>query len=119
MMLKYLEDIVTIGIDVNANIHLPTKGVPLRSSLSPFFGALYLKELARTPLTSVPVAIKTQTQIQVKVAIHNRSCRRALDKVLGLRVLAVHPAAIQRYLARWAAWWHHAGGLAPKTNVER
>ena len=47
IVLKYLEDIITTGIDVNGNVILPQKGIPLRSSLSPFFGALYLDKLDR------------------------------------------------------------------------
>ena len=42
---KYLRDIITIGIDQDGVIALPKKGIPIRSSLSPFFGALYLKPL--------------------------------------------------------------------------
>ena len=42
---KYLRDIITIGIDQDGVIALPQKGIPIRSSLSPFFGALYLKPL--------------------------------------------------------------------------
>lgn len=45
LMLHYLEQIITIPVDRNANILLPTKGIPRRSSLSPFFGALYLLPL--------------------------------------------------------------------------
>ena len=45
ILLRYLKDIVTIGIDYGGNILLPASGIPVRSSLSPFFGALYLSEL--------------------------------------------------------------------------
>jgi len=45
MLLRYLNDIVTIPIDNSGNLELPTSGIPIRSSLSPFFGALYLKPL--------------------------------------------------------------------------
>jgi hypothetical protein len=38
---------VTIGVDINGQVILPKTGIPLRSSLSPFFGALYLTELDR------------------------------------------------------------------------
>jgi RNA-directed DNA polymerase len=42
IILKYLEDIITIAVDDGEKIFLPNKGIPLQSSLSPFFGALYL-----------------------------------------------------------------------------
>lgn len=45
-----------------------------------------------------------QTQV-VTVNIHDRSCRRALDKVHAMRQNAVYAAHIQRYLLRWATWW--------------
>lgn len=44
---RYFEAIVTTGIDCGGQIILPKKGIPLRSSLSPFFGALYLTALDR------------------------------------------------------------------------
>jgi hypothetical protein len=39
--------IITIGINCRGEIILPKKGIPLRSSLSPFFGALDLSRLDR------------------------------------------------------------------------
>ena len=44
-LLRYLDAIVNHAIDDGGNLTLPTKGIPLRSSLSNFFGALYLKAL--------------------------------------------------------------------------
>jgi hypothetical protein len=44
-LLKYLEDIINIPIIKDATIFSPDKGVARRSSLSPFFGALYLSPL--------------------------------------------------------------------------
>lgn len=45
-IIKYLEAIVNHAeIDINGNYSLPKKGIPLRGSLSPFFGALYLSAL--------------------------------------------------------------------------
>ena len=43
----YFDAIVTTGIDCGGQVILPKKGIPLRSSLSPFFGALYLNALDR------------------------------------------------------------------------
>ena len=164
---KYFEAIVTTGIDINGEVILPKCGIPIRSSLSPFFGALYLTALDRafenrqgifyrrymddiiilvenkrqytkarkrlftilknlklkiSPHKTRMGALKTgfhflgvdfevsrnpQSQTQVAtVNIHNRSCRRALDKVEAMRADAVNPAHIQSYLSNWAAWWH-------------
>ena len=41
-LLKYLNLIITTGVEFNGDIIFPEKGIPIRSSLSPFFGALYL-----------------------------------------------------------------------------
>jgi len=47
----------------------------------------------------------------ITIKIHSRTCRRALDKVRAMRTDAVHPAHIQRYLSRWASWWHSTAAL--------
>jgi hypothetical protein len=52
----------------------------------------------------VPQSPQTETQEAI-VKLHLRSCRRALDKVKVMSTDAVHPAHIQGYLSRWAAWW--------------
>lgn len=44
-VVKYLEDIITIPVIKNAVVFTPTQGIPRRSSLSCFFGALYLSPL--------------------------------------------------------------------------
>ena len=180
IILKYLKDIVTIAIDKGGKLNLPTKGLPLGSTLSPFFGALYLTKLDKISdqknifylryMDDIIVLVKTKRQytkarkhifrilrelklrvsprktsmgllekgfhylgvnyqvarttcgnrnhvkpdcekIQVTVDIHTRTSRRALDKVKTLRTYAVNPAAIQRYLTRWATWWHHTSKL--------
>lgn len=45
IILRYLENIITIAVDKGGQVFLPQSGIPLRSSLSPFFGALYLSKL--------------------------------------------------------------------------
>lgn len=49
---------------------------------------------------------KNPEKTTASVAIHPRCCRRAWDKAIALKANAVHPALIQRYLVRWASWWH-------------
>ena len=44
--------------------------------------------------------------------VHKRTPRRALDRINAMRSDAVHPATMQRYLVRWASWWHHVVGLS-------
>lgn len=46
-VLNYLEQIINIPVIENAAVYTPLKGIPRRSSLSPFFGALYLSPLDR------------------------------------------------------------------------
>jgi hypothetical protein len=55
----------------------------------------------------------------VTTEIHQRSCRRALDKVTVLKTDAINPAAIQQYLARWATWWQRAASLAYTDLIKR
>ncbi len=51
-------------------------------------------------------AAQTQpSQSHVNITLHQRSCVRALDKVIAMKEDAVHPAKIQHYLFLWAAWW--------------
>ena len=50
-------------------------------------------------------------QIQVTAEIHDRSCRRALERVRVMKEDAVNSANIQRYLRRWATWWARTIGL--------
>ena len=45
IVLRYLENIITIAVDKGGQVFLPKSGIPRRSSLSPFFGALYLSKL--------------------------------------------------------------------------
>lgn len=53
ILLRYFTDIVTIGVDCGGQVVLPKTGIPIRSALSPFFGAMYLtpldKAFARRP----------------------------------------------------------------------
>jgi len=171
LVLKYLHDIITIAVDYGGQVFLPTDGIPTQSSLSPFFGALYLSALdqaftnrkgifylrymddciilieskrqyakARKRLFSVLKDLRLkisphktrmgilqkgfhflgvnfevtrilQSKIQVKTEVHKRTSCRAYDRLKALCVYAVDPAQKQRYLMRWATWWHHAVGL--------
>jgi hypothetical protein len=168
ILLKYLEDIITVAIDRDGAMWLPSKGILRQTAISPFLGALYLSDLDKVfdkqpdifylrYMDDIIILIKTkrqlkkakkrlfailkdlrleisprktrigelengfhflgvkfevsrnpQTKIQeTTVDIHPRSCRRALEKVKALKENAVHPADMQCYLLRWAAWWHH------------
>ena len=55
-----------------------------------------------------------RSKIQVKIGVHKRTARRAYDRLKALCSYAVNPAQKQRYLKRWATWWHHAVGV----NIE-
>ena len=46
-LINYFQQMITVAVDKNAQLTLPKKGIPLRSALSPFFGALYLTPLDR------------------------------------------------------------------------
>ena len=52
-----------------------------------------------------------QSKTHVTVGVHKRTPRRAYDRLKALCVYAVNPAQKQRYLMRWAIWWHHVVGL--------
>ena len=163
LLLKYLKDIVTIGVVCNAQVYLPTQGIPTQSALSPFFSALYLSKLdkaftnrkgcfylryvddililvetkrqyakARKRLFAILKELRLQisphktkmglikkgfhylgvvfelsqnTHLKTQTAIanvHSRTPLRALTNVRSLSQDSVHPAHIQRYIARWA-----------------
>jgi RNA-directed DNA polymerase len=176
----YFETIITIGVDYGGQMILPKRGIPIRSSLSPFFAALYLTDLdhafenrqnifyrrymddiiilvenkrqyikVRKRLFKILKELKLkfsshksrmgalkegfhflgcnfevsrnphrQTQV-VTVDIHDRSCRRALDKVQAMRQNTVCPANIQRYLLRWATWWQNVTQLEKYALIYR
>lgn len=46
-VMDYLKQVITIPVEEDAVIKLRKKGIPIRSSLSPFLGAVYLNELDR------------------------------------------------------------------------
>ena len=54
------------------------------------------------------VAQTPEGKIQTKTVIHQRSCQRALDKVIAMTDFAVDPVQVQQYLLRWARWWYSA-----------
>lgn len=194
-VLDYLEQIINIPIIKDGNVNTPTKGIHRRSSISPFFGALYLSPLdkafesahgicyirfmddvliltetkrqfcrAKRRLQQVLSALKLrcskrktkmgiltkgfhflginfkvnlrssvaantqskgsvydvdqkslvkiveaqtqQSKFHVSMTLHERCCVRALDNVAVMKEDAAHPAKVQRYLSRWATWWH-------------
>ena len=101
----------------NLKLTLSDRKTSMDSLLKKGFHYLGVKyEVARTP-HNASACEQERTQTQVKVAVHPRTCRRALDKVKVLRNDAVHPAVIQRYLIRWATWWHHTGELGSRINL--
>ncbi len=179
LLIHYLSAIITTAIDKDGCIFLPTQGIPRGSSLSPFFGALYLTPLDRAfenkkggfyvrymddiliftetarqyrkvrktlfkILKSLKLSLSRHkscfgklaqktfhylgvhydvTRIhprprhsQVRVRLHSRTHQRALDKHTLINH-AVNPATSQRYLARWATWWHHLNELSPRKNL--
>ena len=167
----YFQAMITAPIDAGGVLLSPNKGIPRRSGLSPFLGALYLTPLdrafeqkkgvyyvrymddiiilaqtkrqyvkAKRRLYYVLNGLKLQlsphktrmgmladgfhflgvkfessqndlNQIQVTAEIHDRSCRRALERVRVMKEDAVNSANIQRYLLRWATWWARTIGL--------
>jgi len=160
------KQVIFHAIDNGGNVTVPEKGIPRRSSLSPFLGALYLSPIDRAFENRQGIfyvrymddfIIMAQTKAQyvrarkilfkllrslklklsprksrmgrlmdgfhflganfqvsrniwqknqaVTITMHDRSCRRALDKVQTMTQDAVNPATRQRYIMQWAAWW--------------
>ena len=58
-----------------------------------------------------------QSKIQVKIGVHKRTLLRAYDRLNALCCYAVDSAQKQRYLMRWATWWHHVVGLSLKDLI--
>jgi hypothetical protein len=59
-------------------------------------------------VSTAATQIAAETQTQVTMQLHPRSCRRALDKANSMKEGAVHPATVQNYLLKWATWWKRA-----------
>jgi len=90
----YLENIVTIGVDCNGAVFLPEKGIPLCSTLSPFFGALYLSKLDRV-FEVQPGIFYRRYMDDIIILVENKrqyiKARRRLFKILQELKLQVSP----------------------------
>jgi len=85
-VLKYLEEIITIPVIENAAIYTHKTGIPIRSSLSPFFGALYLSPLdnAFANLKDVAYA-RYMDDVLILVKTKKQFCqtKKRLQKILN------------------------------------
>ena len=64
------------------------------------------KQLAGSLLHAFELSQNTHLKNQNAVVnVHSRTPLRALANVRSLSQDSVHPAHIQRYIARWASWW--------------
>jgi hypothetical protein len=87
---QYFESIVTVGIDIGGQVILPKRGIPIRSSLSPFFGALYLTELDQA-FENRKGCFYRRYQDDIIILVENKhqyiKARKRLFKILrGLRL---------------------------------
>ena len=85
-ILKYLEDIITIPIIENAAVYTPKQGIPIRSSLSPFFSALYLSPLDQAFLNSKDICyVRFVDDILILVKTKKQFCqaKKRLYKILS------------------------------------
>jgi hypothetical protein len=76
----------------------------------------------RLNLEQVSNVKKAETQIQffqsqVTIALHERCCARALDKISVIGEDIVHPMQVRRYLYRWAFWCPVQHQILAKTPV--
>ena len=88
-----------------------TKQGDLSKSGFHFLGIQFEMNRTDTREASAVQGLVAQTQAPQNpwsARLHERTCTRALTKVLCLRSDSVHPAKIQRYLVSWLAWWAHA-----------
>jgi hypothetical protein len=93
LILKYLHDIVKRLVDRDGVLFSPEKGIPLRSTLSPFFGALYLTPLDEA-FSSQDVFYRRYVDdiiILVKNERQYRRARKRLFEVLRELHLEVSP----------------------------
>ncbi len=67
----------------------------------------------------VEVPRSPQHKTQVSMTVHTRTCQRDLDRVEAMKADAVDPAIIQRYLIRWATWWHSVVGLGKDALIQQ
>jgi hypothetical protein len=94
IILRYLENIITIAVDKGGQVFLPQSGIPLRSSLSPFFGALYLSKLdhAFSSMSGVFYRIYMDDGIVlVKTKRQYLKARKLLFKILRELKLKISP----------------------------
>jgi len=107
---KYFYDIVTAAVDKDGQLFLPTQGIPLRSSLSPFFGALYLSALDQA-FENKPGIFYRRYMDDVIILIKNERLYRKAKKRLFtiLRALKLQVSPHKTRMGRLNQGFHFLG----------
>ncbi len=91
---QYFEQIVNIPIDKHAQIINPTKGIPRRSTLSPFFGAIYLLPLLNALQTCKGIGcflFMDDLLVLIKTKRQYRRAKKLLFQILDQLQLKLSP----------------------------
>jgi RNA-directed DNA polymerase len=91
---RYLTDIITTAVDDGGDVFLLKQGIPRRSSLSPFFGALYLSPLDRAfekPSGVVYLRFMDDVLILCQTKRQYQKARKTLFKILRSLKLTLSP----------------------------
>ena len=110
LLKKYFHDIVTAGVDKDGQVFLPTQGIPLRSALSPFFGALYLSALDEA-FANRPGIFYRRYMDDVIILIKNeRRYRKAKKRLFAiLKDLKLQVSPHKTRMGRLAQGFHFCG----------
>ena len=117
-MLNYLEQVIKIPTLENGAIHTPTKGIARRSSLSPFFGALYLSPLDRAFENAQGVfCVRYMDDLVILAKTRKQFCRakKRLQKILVMLKLQLSKRKTK--MGKLTEGFHFLG-VDFKVNVE-
>lgn len=109
---NYFEQIVNVAIDKRGNVFLPNSGIPRRSSLSPFFGALYLAELDHALSKREGIEYFRYMDDIIILATTKRQFQRAKKCLYGvLNKLELKLSSAKTKMSRLSSSFHFLGVL--------
>ena len=95
ILLRHFTDIVTIGVDCGGQVVLPKTGIPIRSALSPFFGAMYLTPLDKA-FARRPTVFYRRYMDDIIILVENKrqyaKARKLVFKILQELKLTLSPS---------------------------
>lgn len=106
----YFEAIVNTAIDVDGEVSVPKKGIPRSSSLSPFFGALYLSALDNAFSNRAGVFYRRYMDDILLLVKNRRHYARAKKRIFSiLRSLRLQLSKHKTKMGRLKTGFHFLG----------